>query len=73
MDPITAALELANTIARIVEKVIDALPAEEKTAFAKIQLDNLKRWQDIVDKLAIKLPKGGEFAVNTTDLEQIDR
>lgn len=51
MDPVTAALNLANTIAEIVKLTIDAMPADKRAEFATIQLQNLQQWQGLIDKL----------------------
>lgn len=50
MDPLTAALQLANTIAEIVKLSIEAQPPEVRAEFAKMQLEDFKRWRDFLDK-----------------------
>jgi hypothetical protein len=51
MDPLTAALQLARTIAEIIKLVIESQPADVRAEFARIHLEDLKRWRDFVDKL----------------------
>lgn len=52
MDPLTAALNLANTVAEIILEAIKSQPPEVRAAFAVAQLEELKRWQAFLDKLA---------------------
>lgn len=54
MDPLTAALQLANTIADIVKLSIESQPPEVRAEFAKMQLEDLKAWRQL---LARFLPK----------------
>lgn len=53
MDPLTAALQLANTIAQIVKLTIEAQPPEVRAEYAKLQLEDLKRWWEFLDKFKI--------------------
>jgi hypothetical protein len=55
MDPLTAALQLANTIAEIVKLTIEAQPPEVRAAYAKAQLEDFQKWRDFLSRLA---PKG---------------
>ncbi len=50
MDPLTAALTLANTIAQIVLLSIQSQPPEVRAEYAKIQLENLQQWRAFLDK-----------------------
>lgn len=51
MDPITAALQLANTIAEIIKLAIEAMPPETRAEYAKLQLEDLKQWREFLDKV----------------------
>ena len=55
MDPFTAALLLANTIAEIVKLTIESTPPEVRAEQAKIHLEFLKRFLEFVQNLK-KLP-----------------
>jgi len=54
MDPLTAALQLANTIAQIVKLAIEAQPMDVRAEYAKIQLEDLKAWRAFLDKFKQK-------------------
>jgi hypothetical protein len=51
MDPLTAALQLANTIAQIVLLSIQAQPPEVRAEYAKAQLEDFRHWRTFLDKL----------------------
>lgn len=51
MDPLTAALQLANTIAEIVKLAIESQPPEVRAELARMQLDDLKAWRDFIQRL----------------------
>jgi len=51
MDPLTAALNLATTVAQIVKLVIESQPPEVRAEFARIHLEDLKHWREVIDKL----------------------
>lgn len=51
MDPLTQALILANTIAGIVSRTLDAMPPDAKAEYARLQVEQLHRWRDFCDKL----------------------
>jgi hypothetical protein len=53
MDPLTAALVLANTIAEIVKQAIEAQPAEARAEFARMQVEDLQKWRAFLEKLKI--------------------
>lgn len=59
MDPITAALVLANTIAEIVKLSIEAQPPAVRAEYAKIQLEDFQKWRDFLQQL---IPKGNTNA-----------
>ena len=44
MDPATAALNLATEVVRLINKIYDDTPAEEREA-------NLRRWYDFLDRV----------------------
>ena len=44
MDPATAALNLATEVVKLINKIYDDTPPEEREA-------NLRRWYDFLDKL----------------------
>ena len=50
MDPLTAALQLANTIAQIVLLSIQSQPPEGRAAFAKAQLEDFQKWREFLDR-----------------------
>ncbi len=50
MDPLTAALQLANTIAQIVLLAIQSQPPEVRAAYAKAQLEDFTKWREFLDK-----------------------
>jgi hypothetical protein len=53
VDPLTAALVLANTIAEIVKLAIEAQPPEVRAEFARIQLEDLKAWRAFLERLKL--------------------
>ena len=53
MDPLTAALVLANTIAEIVKLAIEAQPPEVRAAFAQQQLEDFQKWRAFLERLKI--------------------
>jgi hypothetical protein len=55
MDPLIAALSLANTIAQIVLLSIQAQPPEVRAEYAKAQLEDFQRWREFLSHF---LPKG---------------
>ena len=44
MDPVTAALNLASEVLKLINKIYDDTPEEEREA-------NLRRWYDFLDKI----------------------
>lgn len=54
MDPLTAALELANTIARIFEKAIDSQPPDVRAELWRMYLEDVKAWRAFFDSLRPK-------------------
>ena len=54
MDPLTLALQLANTIAQIVLLSIQSQPPELRAAYAKIELENLQAWRAFLDTFTPK-------------------
>lgn len=50
MDPITAALNLANTIAEIVKLSIESQPPEVRAEFARMQMEDMKRWREFLER-----------------------
>jgi len=57
MDPLTAALALANSAIGLLTKMFDAMDPEQKKQFNKPFLDSLTRWNDFLNVMAgIKLP-----------------
>jgi hypothetical protein len=54
MDPLSAALVLANTIAEIVKLAIESQPAEVRAEFARLQLEDLKAWRAFLQGLQPK-------------------
>lgn len=55
MDPLTAALILANTIAELIKLAIESQPIETRADFARLQLEDYKKWREFIDRF--KLPK----------------
>lgn len=51
MDPLTAALQLATTIAEIVKLTIEAQPMEVRAEYAKQALADFKAWRLFLAKL----------------------
>jgi hypothetical protein len=52
MDPLTAALNLANTIAEIVKLAIESQPPEVRAEIARMHLEDMKRWREFIEKIA---------------------
>jgi hypothetical protein len=50
MDPLTAALTLANTIAEIVKLSIEAMPADTRAEYARMQVEDLKAWRAFLER-----------------------
>lgn len=50
MDPLTAALVLANTVAEIVKLAIESQPPEVRAEFAKMHLEDMKKWREFVER-----------------------
>lgn len=57
MDPVTQALTLAATIAQIILTSIQAMPPDQRAEFARLQLEDLRRWHDLIDKIIGAFPK----------------
>lgn len=51
MDPLTAALQLANTIAEIVKLAIESQPPDVRAEFARQQLEDAKVWRALLESL----------------------
>ncbi len=51
MDPLTAALQLANTIAEIVKLAIESQPADVRAELARLHLEEFRRWQTFLERL----------------------
>lgn len=51
MDPITAALQVANTVAMIWLTLVQAATPEQKQAMLQPWIDNQKFWTDFLNKL----------------------
>lgn len=54
MDPLTAALQLANTIAQIVLLAMENQPPDVRAELARMQFEDVKKWREFFDKF--KLP-----------------
>jgi len=54
MDPLTAALELANTIAKIILISIESTPPEIRAEQARLNFEVLKKVLEFIDKLQPK-------------------
>lgn len=54
MDPLTAALNLANTIAQIILISVQSQPPDVRAEYAKAQLDAFHQWQALIERF---LPK----------------
>ena len=57
MDPITAALQLANTIAQIWLLTLQSMPPEQRAAQVEMSVKNMQMWQRLF--AGIKLPGDG--------------
>ena len=53
MDPITAALTLANTIAEIVKLAIEAQPPDVRAEYAKRQLEDFQQWRAFLERFKV--------------------
>lgn len=51
MGPLTAALQLANTIAEIVKLTIESQPPEVRAEYARMQLERLQKWHEFLERL----------------------
>jgi hypothetical protein len=54
MDPLTAGLQLANTIAHIILVTIQSQPKEVRAEYAKAQLEDFMAFRNWVQSLAPK-------------------
>ncbi len=50
MDPLTAALQLANTVAQIILLSIESQPADVRAEYARLRLDDIKAWREFLDQ-----------------------
>lgn len=53
MDPITAALILANTIAEIIKLAIEAQPLEVRAEYARVQLAEFEKWRTFLERFRL--------------------
>lgn len=51
MDPLTAALQLANTLADIVKLAMESQPPEVRAEFARMHLQDVKAWRELIARL----------------------
>ncbi len=51
MDPITAALNLATEVVKLIVLIIQTTPPELRAEQAKVALDDLRKWQAFLDKV----------------------
>ncbi len=51
MDPITAALNLATEVVKLIVLIIETTPPELRAAQAEQALKDLRTWQALIDKL----------------------
>lgn len=54
MDPLTAALTLANTIAEIVKLAIEGQPVEVRAELWRLYLEDLKAWRAFLERLGVR-------------------
>ena len=54
LDPVTAALLLGTEVVKLIEKILDGMPAEVKAEYAKLALEDLRAWRAFLDKLTGK-------------------
>lgn len=52
MDPVTAALNLASQIVKLMTLAIESQPPEMRAAIAQQHLEGLKRFQDFFDRVS---------------------
>ncbi len=55
MDPVTAALNLATEVVKLIEKNIDSQPPELRAAIATAQWQDFMKFREWLEKI---LPKG---------------
>ena len=55
MDPVTAALNLATEVVKLIALIVETTPPEVRDERAKIALEDLRRWREFVDRFR---PKG---------------
>lgn len=53
MDPLTAALNLANTIAEIIKLAIESQPPEVRAEFARQQAQDLMAWRKFLESINV--------------------
>lgn len=51
MDPVTAALQLATTIAEIIKLAIESQPPDVRAEYARQQLEDAKIWRALLEPL----------------------
>ena len=54
MDPLTAALILANTVAEIVKLAMEGQPPEVRAEFARMHLEDMHKWRAFVERFSPK-------------------
>lgn len=57
MDPLTAALELAKTIAEIVKLTIESQPPDVRAEIWRLYLEDMKAWRAFWQQLLPTPPK----------------
>jgi hypothetical protein len=69
MDPVTAALNLINTIAQIYLTTLSSMDAATREQYSKMALEDMQRWRDLFAPIfeAFKPPKKGHETVETMD------
>lgn len=50
MDPLTAALQLANTIAKIALAQLETATPEQRRELLQMFIDDAKRWRGLIDR-----------------------
>lgn len=64
-DPLSLSLELANTVAKIVLLTLESMPPEVRAERSRIDLENLKIFLALVDKISnLFKPKKEVLAFN---------
>lgn len=53
MDPLTAALQLANTLAQIYLVGLQAQSPEQRAEFARMQLEDMKAWRAVFTQFRV--------------------